>query len=158
MTQRLRTLRRSWNQPGKRRIIRKMERPMTHAAHNRTPLTLVVTLSSVLFVADLFMPLGIADRRAVRGSGTGGCRFFNARLPFITATASTLLIVLGAALGPQSSAVPLWVGIPNRIFSLIVLWAAAILLQQRQQAEMQLRHARTSWRPAWTLARRNWPM
>ena len=30
---------------------------MTHAAHNRTLLTLVVTLSSVLFVADLFMPL-----------------------------------------------------------------------------------------------------
>ena len=67
----------------------------------------------------------------------------NARLPFITATASTPLIVLGAARGPQSSAVPLWVGIPaTGIFSLIVLWAAAILLQQRQQAEMQLRHAK----------------
>lgn len=115
---------------------------MTHAAHDRALLTLVVTLSSVLFVADLFMPLGIAIGVLYAGVVLVAAGSSNARLPFITATASTPLIVLGAALGPQSSAVPLWVGIPNRIFSLIVLWAAAILLQQRQQAEMQLRHAK----------------
>lgn len=68
---------------------------MTHAAHNRTLLTLVVTLSSVLFVADLFMPLGIAIGVLYAGVVLVAAGSSNARLPFITATASTPLIVLG---------------------------------------------------------------
>ncbi len=115
---------------------------MTQETRDRKLLTLVAGLSSLLFIVDLFLPLGIAIGVLYAGVVVLAASSSNARLPFLTAVSSTPLVIAGAMLGPQHNAIPLWVGVSNRMFSLVVIWAAALLLQQRQQAETQLRQAK----------------
>ena len=105
-------------------------------------LALIIGLSGALFATDLFLPLGIAVGVLYAGIVILAAASSNPRLPFLTAIASTLLIIAGAVLGPQHDAIPLWVGVSNRIFSLIIIWISAMLLQQRQRAEIQLREAK----------------
>ena len=111
-------------------------------SHNRKILPLLIGLSGALFVLDLFMPLGIAVGVLYAGVVMLAASSANPRLPFMTALGSTPLILAGAALGPQDHDIPLWVGVSNRTFSLIIVWIAAVLLRQRQQAEIQLRQAK----------------
>jgi len=115
---------------------------MTQETHDHRILTLVIGLSSLLFVIDLFMPLGVAIGVLYAGVVLLAASSSNSRLPFFTAVASTPLIIAGAVLGPQDNDIPLRVGVSNRIFSLVVLWIAAILLWQRQQAVAELRQAK----------------
>lgn len=110
--------------------------------HTHKILPLIIGLSGALFVLDLFMPLGIAVGVLYAGIVILSAAASNPRLPLLMAVASTPLIVAGAALGPQHEAIPLWVGISNRIFSLIIVWISAMLLRQRQQVEIQLRQAK----------------
>ncbi len=110
--------------------------------HDNKVLPLIIGLSGALFAIDLFMPLGIAVGVLYAGIVILSAAASNPRLPFLTAVASTPLIVAGAALGPQHEAIPLWVGVSNRIFSLIIVWISAVLLRQRQQAEIQLRQTK----------------
>lgn len=116
---------------------------MTQDTHDRNMLTLIVGLSSLLFVTDLFVPLGIAIGVLYAGIVVLATRSANPRLPFLIAFWSTPLIIAGAIFSPHTSEIPLWVGVSNRIFGLVVLWVAAFLLQQRQRAESQLRQAKT---------------
>ncbi len=110
--------------------------------HNQKIPTLVIGLSGALFTLDLFMPLGIAVGVLYAGGVLLAAASAHPRLPFFTAIGATLLILAGAALGPQPDAIPLWVGVLNRTLSLIIVWISAILVQQRQQAEGQLRQAK----------------
>ena len=119
-----------------------MNRPMNQEIHDRKTLTLVIGLGGLLFIIDLFMPLGIAIGVLYAGIVLLAATSSDTRLPFLTAIASTPLIIAGAALGPQHHDIPVWVGVSNRIFSLLILWVSAILLRQRQQAEAQLREAK----------------
>jgi len=119
-----------------------MNRLPTQATHDRNILALVLGLGSLLFVIDLFMPLGVAIGVLYAGIVLLAAASSNSRLPFFTAVASTPLIIAGAVLGPQDHEIPLRVGVSNRIFSLVVLWTAAILLWQRQRAVAELRQAK----------------
>lgn len=119
-----------------------MNRSLTQETHDRNILALVLGLGSLLFVIDLFMPLGIAIGVLYAGLVLLAAASSNSRVPFMTAVASTPLIIAGAILGPQDNDIPLQVGVSNRIFSLIVLWIAAILLWQRQRAVAALRQAK----------------
>lgn len=109
---------------------------------NHPILALIIGLSGALFVIDLFVPLGIAVGVLYAGIVILAAASSYPRLPFLIAIASTPLIIAGAALGPQHASIPLWVGVSNRLFSLIIVWVAATLLQQRQRAEIQLREAK----------------
>lgn len=109
---------------------------------NHTIVPLIIGLSGALFVSDLFVPLGIAVGVLYAGIVILAAAASNTRLPLFTAIGSTLLIVAGAALGPHHESIPLWVGVSNRIFSLIIVWISAMLLLQRQRAEIQLREAK----------------
>ncbi len=109
---------------------------------NHPILALIIGLSGALFVIDLFVPLGIAVGVLYAGIVILAAASSYPRLPFLIAIASTPLIIAGAALGPQHASIPLWVGVSNRLFSLIIVWVAAMLLQQRQRAEIQLREAK----------------
>ena len=111
-------------------------------SHNHKILPLLIGLSGSLFVLDLFMPLGIAVGVLYAGVVMLAASSDNPRLPFLTALGATPLILAGAALGPHDQSIPLWVGVSNRTFSLIIVWIAAVLLRQRQQAEIQLRQAK----------------
>ncbi|MBS0172021.1 MAG: sensor histidine kinase [Nitrospira sp.] len=120
-----------------------MDRLTTQEIHDRKILTLVVGLSCLLFAIDLFVPLGIAIGVLYAGVVVLVAGSANPRLPFLIAVSSTPLIIAGAVFSPHTTEIPLWVGVSNRIFALIVLWVAALLLQQRQRAESQLRQAKT---------------
>ena len=109
---------------------------------NHTILPLIIGLSAALFAIDLFMPLGIAVGVLYAGIVILAAASSHPRLPFLTAIASTPLIIAGAALGPQHAAIPVWVGVSNRIFSLVIVWISAVLLQQRRRAEIELREAK----------------
>ena len=109
---------------------------------NHTILALIIGLGGALFAIDLFVPLGIAVGVLYAGIVILAAASSYPRLPFLIAIASTPLIIAGAALGPQHASIPLWVGVSNRLFSLIIVWVSAMLLQQRQRAEIQLREAK----------------
>lgn len=111
--------------------------------HDHTILPLIVGLSCALFAIDLFLPLGIAVGVLYAGIVILAAASSNPRLPLLAAIASTPLIIVGAAVGPQDESIPLWVGVSNRIFSLIIVWISAMLLQQRQRAEIQLRETKS---------------
>ena len=109
---------------------------------NNPILALIIGLGGALFAIDLFVPLGIAVGVLYAGIVILAAASSYPRLPFLIAIASTPLIIAGAVLGPQHASIPLWVGVSNRLFSLIIVWVAATLLQQRQRAEIQLREAK----------------
>ncbi|GAB1722587.1 MAG: putative Histidine kinase [Nitrospira sp.] len=110
--------------------------------HTQPILAVIIGLSGALFAVDLFLPLGIAVGALYAGIVILAAASSNPRLPFLTAIAATPLIIAGAALGPQHESIPLWVGVGNRFFSLIIVWISAMLLQQRQRAEIELREAK----------------
>lgn len=109
---------------------------------NQKILALVIGLSGGLFVFDLFLPLGLANGVLYAGVVIAAAASSNPRLPLVTAVYATGLIISGALLGPQHETIPLWVGISNRILSLIIVWISAMLLQGRHQAEIQLRQTK----------------
>lgn len=110
--------------------------------HKPIILALIIGLSAALFAIDLVLPLGIAIGVLYAGIVILAAASSYRRLPFLIAMASTPLILAGAVVGPQDVSIPVWVGVSNRIFSLIIVWIAAVLLQQRQRAEIQLREAK----------------
>ncbi len=79
---------------------------MTQETRDRKLLTLVAGLSSLLFIVDLFLPLGIAIGVLYAGVVVLAASSSNARLPFLTAVSSTPLVIAGAMLGPQHNAIP----------------------------------------------------
>lgn len=106
---------------------------------NQRILALVIGLSGGLFILDIFLPLGVANGVLYAGVVLLAAASSNPRLPMVTAMCATPLILAGAALGPQPDNIPLWVGVINPSFSLIIVWMSATLLRQRHQAEIQLR-------------------
>ena len=110
--------------------------------HDHTIIPLIIGLSGALFAIDLFLPLGVAVGVLYAGIVILAAASSHPRLPFLTAIASTPLIIAGALWGPHHDLIPLWVGVSNRFFSLIIVWISAMLLQQRQRAEIQLREAK----------------
>lgn len=72
-----------------------MNRLPTQATHDRNILALVLGLGSLLFVIDLFMPLGVAIGVLYAGIVLLAAASSNSRLPFFTAVASTLSSLRG---------------------------------------------------------------
>lgn len=94
-----------------------------------------------LFILDLHLPLGVAD--GVLYSGAVILAFASSRrnLPLLVAAASSVLIVLGAILGPTIPGVPTWMAISNRFFSVMVLWVPVLFFLQQRRAEESLHRA-----------------
>jgi signal transduction histidine kinase len=102
----------------------------------------VFALSAALFVLDFFMPLGVANGVLYAGVVLLTWSSSDQRMTLRTALAASILLIAGAFFGPHIDNIPLWVGITNRILSFVILWAAAILLYQRQRADTALRQAK----------------
>ncbi|MFO0772151.1 MAG: sensor histidine kinase [Nitrospiraceae bacterium] len=102
----------------------------------------VVGLSALLFVLDLFMPLGVANGVLYAGVVLLTWSSSDQGMPLRTALGCSILLIAGAFFGPHIDTIPLWVGITNRMLSFSILWVAAILLHQRQRADIQLRLAK----------------
>ena len=99
----------------------------------------VAALALAVFLLDLLLPLAVAD--AVLYGGVvllAGAVASRPGLPAITATGCTLLTVVGALFGPVYPGVPLWLGISNRLISLVAIWASVAFIHQRRRAEALL--------------------
>ena len=103
----------------------------------------VVALSAALFVFDLFMPLGVANGVLYAGVVLLTSASSSTKAPVLAAFACSILLIIGAFAGPHLDTIPLWVGITNRTLSFLMVWISAILLQQRQRAEIALRRSKS---------------
>ena len=109
---------------------------------NRWVLPAVAGLSGGLLALDLFMPLGVAIGVLYAGIVFVTSSSSSPRLPLLTAGFVSVLLIMGAAMGPRLSSIPLWVGITNCLLGLVIVWISAILLRQRHQVELHLRQTR----------------
>ena len=109
----------------------------TKTSANLVLLTLVLTLAT--FLADSWMPVGVA----------GGVPYVvvvlislwspDRRYTVTVAACCSLLVILGHLFADPSMAGPS--AIPNRILSLVAIWAAAVLSLRRREVEDQLRQS-----------------
>ncbi len=105
----------------------------------------IAGLVLAVFILDLLLPLAVAE--AVLYGGVvllAGAVGRHPWLPFITAICCSFLTVIGSLFGPFYPNVPLWLGISNRLISLVAIWAPVAFLYQRRRAEVLLREANES--------------
>ena len=113
--------------------------------HDRVMMGMVAALALAVFLLDLLLPLAVAD--AVLYGGVvllAGGVASRPVLPAVTAAGCSFLTVVGAVFGPVYPGVPLWLGISNRLISLVAIWAPVAFIYQRRHAETLLREANES--------------
>jgi signal transduction histidine kinase len=99
----------------------------------------IAALALAVFLVDLALPLVVAV--AVLYGGVvllAGAVAGWPGLPTITAAGCTLLTIVGALFGPVYANVPLWLGVSNRLISLVAIWAPVAFIHQRRRAEALL--------------------
>ena len=99
-------------------------------------------LAAIIFVADLFLPLGVAGgvpyvAVVLLAWWSPGLRHI-----FLLAALSSIFTVAGYLLSPEGG-VP-WVVLVNRLLALFAIWVTAILLARAKRAEDELRAAHSS--------------
>jgi signal transduction histidine kinase len=113
--------------------------------HDHVMMGMIAALALAVFFLDLLLPLVVAD--AVLYGGVvllaGGIASRPA-LPAVTAAGCSVLTVVGSVLGPVYPGVPLWLGISNRLISLVAIWAPVAFIHQRRRAETLLWEANES--------------
>ena len=103
-------------------------------------------LAAGLFVLDLWVPLGVAIGMLYWGVVLIALASPQRWFPLIVTGACSILIILGALLGPMLPGVPLWMAATNRALSLIVIWVPVVVLPERT----------TSWKRGWRNGPQNW--
>jgi signal transduction histidine kinase len=92
-------------------------------------------------VLDLFVPLGVANGVLYSGAVLLAYIVTPPSFALAAAVASSALVVIGVAFGPVVPGVPVWLGVANRAFSLLVIWVPVLFFAQRREAERALRQA-----------------
>jgi signal transduction histidine kinase len=113
--------------------------------HDRVMIGTIAALALAVLLLDLLLPLAVAD--AVLYGGVvllAGAVASRPALPTMTAAVCTVLTVVGAVFGPMYPGVPLWLGVSNRLISLVAIWAPVAFIHQRRRAETLLREANES--------------
>ena len=101
----------------------------------------VAILAAVVFVIDVFLPLGVASGVLHVGVVLVALRSSSERFVIGTAVVCSLLTLLDMPLSPGPGSTEWWKVIVNRGLSLFVIWVTAILGRQRNRAsEAQRRH------------------
>jgi len=105
-------------------------------------LLLIASMLAVgVFVLDLWLPLGVADGVLYLGVVLIACTSSHRRVPVMAASACSILMIVGAVFSPTLPNVPLWIGIINRLLSLMVIWVPALVIMERRRGEERLRTA-----------------
>jgi signal transduction histidine kinase len=113
--------------------------------HDRVMMGMIAALALAVFLLDLLLPLAVAD--AVLYGGVvllAGAVASRPILPTVTAAGCSALTVVGSLFGPVYPGVPLWLGVSNRLISLVAIWAPVAFIHQRRRAETLLREANES--------------
>lgn len=98
----------------------------------------MVGLCGSIFILDFFLPLGVAI-----GMLYACVVFFAAKyaqdgdVPLVAA-GCTALVLIGAVVGLALAGVPVWIGIVNRVMSVIVIWVPVTFLVQNHRARQML--------------------
>lgn len=101
----------------------------------------VAILAVIVFVIDVFLPLGVASGVLHVGVVLVALRSLSERFVIGTAVACSLLTLLDMLLSPGPGSTEWWKVVVNRGLSLFVIWVTAILGGQRNRAaEAQRRH------------------
>jgi PAS domain S-box-containing protein len=104
-------------------------------------LGLIVVLLAGLFALDVYTPLSFADHflYAAAVLVATGSRF--SFMLWTTAGVATFLTMIGGLLSPPMPALPVWVPIGNRAFTVFILWVLVWFAMKRRHAETALRNA-----------------
>lgn len=101
----------------------------------------MTALAAGLFALDLWLPLGVAVGVlywvVVLISLASPHRWF----PLIVTGVCSVLIIVGALLGPVLPGIPLWMAVSNRLLSLAVIWVPVVVLLERRRGVEALRKA-----------------
>ena len=96
----------------------------------------------MIFGIDLFFtPLGVAIGMLYAAVVLASWISPQPQLPLLTAAFASMLTVVGGWFSPRWPAIPLWIGVTNRLFSLFIIWIPVLLISQRRHAEQLLRDA-----------------
>jgi GAF domain-containing protein len=96
-------------------------------------LTLALMLASVVFVVDLFLPLGVAEAVPYVAVVLIALRSPDKNDPLRLAGLCTLLTIMGYSLSPAGTEP--WIGITNRSIALFAIWSTALLAMQVKEAD-----------------------
>lgn len=109
--------------------------------HERRILIAVVIVTTIIFLVDVLLPLGVASGVLHVGAVLLALRSSSERMVIGTAVACSLLTLLDMPLSPGPGNTELWKVILNRGLSIFVIWVTAILGRQKNRAaEAQRRH------------------
>ena len=98
-------------------------------------LSFLVTL--VVFVLDVFMPLGVAEAVPYVAVVLIALRSPEKRDPLLAAAVCSFLTLLGYVLSPTGAQV--WVALTNRGIALFAIWATALLAMQIRESDAAIR-------------------
>jgi len=99
---------------------------------------LTVALAGGIFVLDLLTPLGVADPVLYVALVLFSLWSPQQRFTLAVATASTALTGLGFFFSPAGGGI-LWMSIANRLLTVFVIWATAILVLQFKHKQEEIR-------------------
>lgn len=96
-------------------------------------LALALLVSTVVFVLDLFLPLGIAEAVPYVAVVLIALRSPDKNDPLRLAGLCTILTVMGYTLSPAGTEP--WIGVTNRSIALFAIWSTALLAMQVKEAD-----------------------
>jgi GAF domain-containing protein len=100
-------------------------------------LALALLVATVVFVLDLFLPLGVAEAVPYVAVVLIALRSPDKNDPLRLAGLCTVLTVLGYSLSPAGAEA--WIGITNRSIALFAIWSTALLAMQVREADTATR-------------------
>jgi GAF domain-containing protein/PAS domain-containing protein len=115
-----------------------LQSPVERPQKNRGQiLTLALLLASIVFVIDLFLPLGIAEAVPYVAVVLIAIRSPDKNDPLRLAGLCTVLTVVGYSLSPPGTEP--WIGVTNRSIALFAIWSTALLAMQVREADAATR-------------------
>jgi len=115
-----------------------LQSPVERPQKNRGQiLALALLVATVVFVVDLFLPLGVAEAVPYVAVVLIALRSPDKNDPLRLAGLCTLLTIVGYSLSP-SGAEP-WIGVTNRSIALFAIWSTALLAMQVREADAATR-------------------
>jgi len=100
-------------------------------------LALAFLVATVIFVLDLFLPLGIAEAVPYVAVVLIALRSTDKNDPLRLAGLCTVLTVLGYSLSPPGTEA--WIGVTNRSIAVFAIWSTALLAMQVKEADAATR-------------------
>lgn len=100
-------------------------------------LALALLMATVVFVVDLFLPLGIAEAVPYVAVVLVALRSPEKNDPLRLAALCTVLTIVGYSLSPAGTEP--WIGVTNRSIALLAIWSTALLAMQVREADAAIR-------------------